>query len=217
MLITLDNDSGSKLRRNLVDYDTNVVSDDQTLIVLDDTTVPGAATVESQPAEEVFKKTTVSYTLQSRSADGRAIDDANDIYRVTLICLYEDEERKKKCRKDLYSAIAVHQGSGVYIADIHVSKQGVYDVLITMNNAYTTANPNVSTAVAGSRLRVVKEPKSEKLSKSGKSSKSEKSGKSESEKSEKSDKGKKDKSDKSDKKEKKDKKSKKSKGKGKKM
>ena len=86
-----------------------------------------------------------------------------------------------------------------------------------MKNAYTAANPNVSTAVSGSTLRVVKEPKSEKSSKSSKSEKSSKSGKSESEKSEKSDKGKKEKSDKSDKSDKKSKKEKKSKGKGKKM
>ena len=122
MLVTLDNDSGSRLRRNLVDYDSNVVSDDKILVVLDDTTVPGAATIESQPAEEVFKKTTVSYTLQSRSADGRAIDDCNDIYRITLICLYEDEEKKKKCKKDLYSATAIYQGNGVYTADLYVDK-----------------------------------------------------------------------------------------------
>ena len=89
-------------------------------------------------------------------------------------------------------------------ADLYVDKDGVYDVSINMKNAYTASNPNVSTAVAGSSLRMIKEPKSDKSGKSDKSEKSEKSGKSE---SEKSDKGKKDKSDKFDKIDKKSKKS----------
>ena len=48
VLVTLDNDIDDR-RRNLVDYDTNVVSEDLTLVVLDDTTVPSASTVETQP------------------------------------------------------------------------------------------------------------------------------------------------------------------------
>lgn len=55
----------------------------------------------------------------------------------------------------MYSATAIYKGDGVYEAKIFADNVGVYQAVITMTNAYTEANPSVSTTVAGSSLIVV--------------------------------------------------------------
>ena len=160
VVVTLDNDVVDR-RRNLVDYDTNVVSEGMTLVVLDDTTVPSASTFDNQQEEVMNVNDYAVWILQSRSADGRAIDTDTDNFQITLICLYEEEQYKKHCRKSLYQGTAVPQGDGLYKVYIKVNTLGVYDVIATMKNDYTDANPDVSTTVTGSILKVVKETKSE--------------------------------------------------------
>jgi len=81
---------------------------------------------------EVDTDSTVTFTMQSRSADGAAQPVSTDMFTVLLFCLYEEEEKKKKCKTESYTGTGIHQSGGVYASGILVDDVGVYAVYITM-------------------------------------------------------------------------------------
>ena len=114
------------------------------LRAFDDTTVPVAATVESSPSVDVEAGTTATYTIQTRSEDGRKQEDVNDdVFTITLTCADADRDNTVSI-----STTAIPDDSGLYIASFYPTYWCTYDVTITMTNAYTAANVDVSTIVS---------------------------------------------------------------------
>lgn len=112
---------------------STIVRDDLTLTVFDDTTVPSAATIVSQPSGDIDAGTTVSYVIQTKSEDGRVQEVDSDVFTVTLT------------GPETFTATAFHVNAGLYVASLTPTKGGTYDLLITMENDFTSANPAVST------------------------------------------------------------------------
>ena len=122
---------------------STTVSDALTLRVFDDTTFPSAATIEYMPTGDVDADTIVTYTIQTRSEDGRAQPDIEDVFTVTLTCADADRDNTVSI-----STTAIPDDSGLYIASFYPTYWCTYDVTITMTNAYTAANVDVSTIVS---------------------------------------------------------------------
>ena len=77
--------------------------------------------------------------MQSRSADGTAQSNDSDVYTVTLTC-----NDAAICGTEVYTATAIYLSYGLYSASLE-PREGTYDVLVTMENAYTAAQ-DVTTA-----------------------------------------------------------------------
>lgn len=116
------------------------VGDDLTLIVIDNTTLPSAATIVSQPEEDVEAGKTATYVIQTRSEDGRAQPVDDDMFTVSLTCTTAEREQE-------YTTTATHVTDGLYQAVFVPEYWCDYDVLITMENE-NTANSGLSTTVS---------------------------------------------------------------------
>ena len=121
---------------------TIVSVDTLTLVITDVTIIPSECTVESSPAQnKVQSGSTASYTLASKSADGSAQSVTTDTYTVSLTC-----QTTARCGDETYTSTA-SSTSGEYTVDVTPTLGGVYDVVITMENAATDDDQNIDTTV----------------------------------------------------------------------
>lgn len=72
--------------------------------------------------------------MQSRSANSVAESAENDVYTVKLTC-----NDATLCGTEVYTATSVYTSYGQYSVTLEPTESGTYDVLITMENAYTDA------------------------------------------------------------------------------
>ena len=134
--------------------DTTCSESDYTLEVIDDTTLPSACDVTVAPSTGDIVRpdgSAFSFTIQTRSADGRNQMVIDDDYTVTLTSISTEEQAKKDSGESYNEVILtdtaapVGGSDGLYTADIQVTQEGSYKVYITMENAYTRDNPDIST------------------------------------------------------------------------
>ena len=90
--------------------------------------------------------------MQSRTSFNAASPTENDVYTVKLTC------KSALCGSTEYTTTATHTTGGLYSADLNPSVGGTYDVLITMENAYTAAESSASTTVSDNLTLVVVNP-----------------------------------------------------------
>ena len=90
--------------------------------------------------------------MQSRSASNTAQPTENDVYTVKLTC------NDALCGSTEYTTTATHTTGGLYSANLTPTVGGTYDVLITMENAYTAAESSASTTVSSDQTLVVVNP-----------------------------------------------------------
>lgn len=83
------------------DIISTTVSDDQTLRVFDDRSVPAASVLIYRPPEHTHIGYTTRFVMQSASEDGRPQPVATDVYTVTLTCV-----DGWQCGDQVYSAEA---------------------------------------------------------------------------------------------------------------
>ena len=122
-------------------------------IVIAAASTPADSTLESSPAGgSIVVYNTATYTMQSRSASNTAQPTEDDVYTVKLTC------NDALCGNTEYTTTATHTTGGLYSADLTPSVGGTYDVLITMENAYTAAEPSVSTIISDDLTLVVTNP-----------------------------------------------------------
>ena len=122
-------------------------------IVIAATSTPTDSTLESSPVGvSILVDTTATYTMQSRSASDTAQPTENDVFTVKLTC------NDALCGSTEYTTTATHTTGGLYSADLNPSVGGTYDVLITMENAYTAAESSASTTVSDNLTLVVVNP-----------------------------------------------------------
>ena len=76
----------------------------------------------------------------------------NDVYTVKLTC------SDALCGSTEYETTATHTTDGLYSAELTPIVGGTYDVLITMENAYTAAESSASTTVSSDQTLVVVNP-----------------------------------------------------------
>ena len=144
--------------------DTTVSEGSLIFTVIDDTTVPSACTVVTAPSTGDIVRPdgdTFSFTMQSKSSDGLDQAVTNDRYIVTLTSLTAEEKVKKDAGQSYNEVIVTNTASpvsgsdGRYTADLQVTQAGTYDVLITMENASTDANSEISTIVSDDLTLVI--------------------------------------------------------------
>ena len=105
---------------------------------------PWDATVESQPNSPVEAGATASYTMKSTAVDGFEVTtQGSNVFKVTATC-----NDSSKCGASFYTATSTYDANGVHSADLVATQWGTYDVVVTMTNAYTAANPTASTTVS---------------------------------------------------------------------
>ena len=141
------------------DADQNIdttIDDSLTLTVIDKTTVPNFCSVVTSPTTGDIVRPiggTSSFTMQSKSSDGLDQPVTTDVYTVTLTSISAEELVKKNAGESYNEVIVtdtakrVSGNNGQYTADLQVTQAGTYDVLITMENASTRADSEISTIV----------------------------------------------------------------------
>ena len=92
---------------------------------------------------------TFTYTMQSKSSDGLNQAGPYDIYTVSLTSIDAD------VHVFVATATPVSGNDGQYTADLQVTQGGTYKVLVTMENASTRADPEISTIVSVNDLTLV--------------------------------------------------------------
>ena len=124
-----------------------------TLKVVDNTVVPTATTLVTEPLGEMIdlKDTdTVTYTIQVASQDGTEQDSSTDLIGLTMTC-----NNPNLCGTTTYADGGQYTHSGGYLCRIDpVLVAGTYDVKIIMTNAYTLANPPIEATVVTKHLTV---------------------------------------------------------------
>ena len=130
IVVTMEN-AASQSDLNIV----TTVKDRQplTLTVIDTTTVASVSTVENGPTVPYQVGTPVTYTIQSRSANGDAQPTVTDTYTVTLTCVAL-KYGEPLCDDDVYTATATHTTGGLYAAVLTPTVGGNYSVLVTLDN-----------------------------------------------------------------------------------
>ena len=124
-----------------------------TNIVIAATSTPADSTLESSPTDDrIVVPNTATYTMQSRSASNTAQPTEDDVFTVKLTC---SDAALCDCGDTEYTATATHMGDGLYYADLTPTVGGTYDVLITMENAYTAAESSASITVSDNLTLVV--------------------------------------------------------------
>ena len=96
--------------------------------------------------------TSVTFQMVSKSSDGLDQPVTTDVYTVTLTSISAEELVKKNAGESYNEVIVTDTAEryfkrGTYITRLQVTQAGTYDVLITMENAFTDADPDISTIV----------------------------------------------------------------------
>ena len=95
------------------------------------------------PTSHIATDTSVTLTMQSKNGSGVSHDVTTDIYSVVFT-------RSDGGGSEIYSTTATYSSAGLYDASLSPTVAGTYAVTVDMTNAYTTADPSVSTVVSGS-------------------------------------------------------------------
>ena len=92
---------------------------------------------------------TFVFTIITKSADGRVQTVSDDVFTVTLTAISDEEQAKKDAGESFNEVVVSDTASyvfaGQYAANLLITQEGSYNVLITMENANTMQNPDIST------------------------------------------------------------------------
>ena len=151
VLITMEN-AATAADQNI----STTVDNTRTLTVIDTTTVPSFCTVvASATTGDIVRPIgdTFTYTMQSKSSDGLDQTVTDDRYTVTLTSITTGGRLLAATASSVDSVVitatatAVSGSDGQYTADLQITEAGTYDVLVTMENASTDTDPEISTIV----------------------------------------------------------------------
>ena len=128
------------------------VRDDLTLVVINPATVPELSEViEAPDGDEVNSGDNAEYKFKSKDIYGTTPDIDDDIYTVTLTCKWGST-----CGDKVYTYTSTADaGTGEFVVTATPTLGGEYDVLVTMENAFTDSDCNVDTTVDDSRSLTV--------------------------------------------------------------